>query len=128
VPLHSEPTGVGALGGQEYPPTPPLPRPSPPGLRGTISDAHIDNCAAANALTNGATKSRQMSLILVSYGGWWTIDLAVDVYLRALPSTLKRSTSFLLIKLPGFEPLPAMRHHRRLVVFDLARLSVASHR
>jgi len=34
----------------------------------------------------------------------------------------------LLIKLPGSEPLPAMRHHRRLVVFDLARLSVASHR
>ena len=57
----------------------------------------------------------------------WTIYLVVDVYLRALQSMLKRSTSFLLIKLPGFEPLPAMHHHRRLVVFDLARLSVASH-
>ena len=39
-------------------PPPPLLRPPPPGLRGTISDAHIDNCAAANQ-------------ILVSYGGWW---------------------------------------------------------
>ena len=45
-----------------------------------------------------------MSLILVSYGGWWTIYLAVDLYLRALPSILKRSTSYLLIKLPWFEP------------------------
>ena len=92
------------LWGLMPPPPTPLPRPPPPGQRGTISNAHIDNCVAANALTTGATKWRQMSPILVSYGGWWTIYLAVDVYLRALSfwiyqRPLTRSTMRLLQRL-----------------------------
>jgi len=86
--------------------------------RGTVRGVLINNCILANVPISGVARLKQMSMTVDSCGASWTHCSVAVVYLPALTSTSKLSTSFSLRKSPRFEKVPVMRYWRHSFLLD----------